>query len=75
MLYLTRALGEGVLIGTDIRVVVEAIYAPGTDGNMKFKVGIKAPEGVKILREELVHKPPTRAGATKQRPAKIKLTR
>jgi carbon storage regulator len=59
MLVLTREAGQepynSILIGPDIRVII--IQARGT----KVRVGIEAPESVKIMREELV--PPDRDGA------------
>ena len=53
MLVLTRKTRESILIGHDIRVTIDRI-----DGQ-RVRIGIEAPEGVKILREELavVEKP------------------
>jgi carbon storage regulator len=53
MLVLTRKTREAILIGHDIRVTIDRI-----DGQ-RVRIGIEAPEGVKILREELtvVEKP------------------
>ena len=48
MLVLTRKTREAILIGHDIRVTIDRI-----DGQ-RVRIGIEAPEGVKILREELV---------------------
>lgn len=50
MLVLTRRLGEGIIIGNNIRVVVVDIK-----GN-QIKIGIKAPEHITIYREELHNK-------------------
>ncbi|MGH2390431.1 MAG: carbon storage regulator [Chloroflexota bacterium] len=47
MLVLSRKIGQGLRIGADIRVVVVAI-----DGQFA-RIGIEAPAGCKILREEL----------------------
>jgi carbon storage regulator len=47
MLVLTRKTRESILIGHDIRVTIDRI-----DGQ-RVRIGIEAPEGVKILREEL----------------------
>jgi carbon storage regulator len=53
MLVLSRRHREAILIGSDIRIVVERI-----DGQ-KVRIGIEAPKETKILREELegVEKP------------------
>lgn len=48
MLVLSRNLGQKILIGTDI----EVIYLGFNQGG-QIKLGISAPKGVKILREEL----------------------
>lgn len=48
MLVLTRRSGETILIGDDIEITVLAV-----DGN-QVRVGIEAPEDVKILRGELL---------------------
>ena len=53
MLILTRRIGEQLLIGNDIKVVVLSIK-----GN-QIRIGIDAPDDVKIMREELLD-PPTR---------------
>jgi carbon storage regulator len=47
MLVLTRKLGEKILIGDDITITVVDI------GRSRVKLGIEAPAGHKILREEL----------------------
>ena len=52
MLILTRRIGEQLLIGNDIKVVVLSIK-----GN-QIRIGIDAPDDVKIMREELLD-PPT----------------
>lgn len=53
MLILTRKVREAVLIGHDIKVVIDSV-----DGQ-RVRIGIEAPKDVKILREELepVEKP------------------
>jgi carbon storage regulator len=48
MLVLTRKLSQQVLIGSDIAITVVKI-----EGN-HVRLGIDAPQGVPILREELV---------------------
>lgn len=49
MLVLSRKVGQSLRIGADIRVVVVAV-----DGQFA-RIGIEAPTGCKILREELWH--------------------
>lgn len=53
MLILTRKVREAILIGHDIKVVIDSV-----DGQ-RVRIGIEAPKDVKILREELepVEKP------------------
>lgn len=48
MLVLTRKLGEKILIGEDIAVTVLDVRGDGV------RIGIDAPRGVKIQREEVV---------------------
>lgn len=48
MLVLTRRIGETILIGQDIEVVVLEAYGS------QVRLGIEAPREVTILREELV---------------------
>ena len=48
MLVLTRRSGETILIGDDIEITILAV-----DGS-QIRVGIDAPEDVKILRGELL---------------------
>ena len=48
MLILTRTLGEAVNIGDDIEIRVLAVKG------RQARIGITAPDGVNILREELV---------------------
>jgi carbon storage regulator CsrA len=52
MLVLTRGIGEAIMIGKDIRVVLVSI-----EGNW-CKIGIDAPPSTVILRTELVGKEP-----------------
>jgi carbon storage regulator len=47
MLVLTRKLGEQILVGKDITITVLAIQ-----GN-RIRLGVKAPEGVPVVRTEL----------------------
>lgn len=47
MLVLTRRVGEGIVIGTDVRVVVNEIR---TD---KVRVGVDAPASMPVHREEI----------------------
>ena len=48
MLVLTRRTGETILIGDDIEITILAV-----DGS-QVRVGVDAPEDVKILRGELL---------------------
>ncbi len=50
MLVLTRKLGEAIVIGEDIKFRVLGIR--GT----QIKIGVEAPEGVSVYREELYEK-------------------
>ncbi|MCG3110442.1 MAG: carbon storage regulator CsrA [Candidatus Manganitrophus sp.] len=50
MLVLTRKSGEGIIIGDQIRVVVIEVH-----GN-QVRLGIEAPAGIKIYREEVLAK-------------------
>jgi carbon storage regulator len=47
MLILTRKLGESIMIGDDIKVMILS------DQRGQVKVGIEAPEDVDIWREEI----------------------
>lgn len=64
MLILTRGLGEAIWIGKDIRIVVQAFNAPRPTGGggMTIKIGIEAPDELRILREELLDKTPLDRG-------------
>lgn len=53
MLILTRRPGETILIDDDIEVMVLAV------NNNQIRLGIKAPEEVPIVREELLLRDPT----------------
>jgi carbon storage regulator CsrA len=53
MLVLTRRAGESIRIGDDVLVTVVQV-APG-----KVRIGIEAPSGCVILREELIGREPT----------------
>lgn len=48
MLVLRRKVGESVIIGGDIRVMVLAVEGE------RVKIGFQAPDGVSIVREELL---------------------
>ncbi len=50
MLVLTRRLGEGLIIGDNIKITVEKI------SKGQIKIGIEAPKDVGIAREEVVKK-------------------
>jgi len=50
MLILTRAVGETITIGHNIRVTILSIK--GT----QVRIGIEAPDDVRVLREEIVDK-------------------
>jgi carbon storage regulator len=52
MLVLTRKAGESVIIGNGIRVTVLVTHG------QRVRLGIVAPEGVAILREELCREVP-----------------
>ncbi len=47
MLVLTRKVGEGVVIGDDIKITVVEIKGGGV------RIGIEAPESIKIHRQEV----------------------
>jgi len=49
MLILARRADEAILVGDDIRIVICKV---GQNGSVR--VGVEAPNGLKILREELV---------------------
>lgn len=51
MLVLGRKPTEAICIGDDVKVVVVAIF------NNRVRLGIQAPDGTVILRDELVRKP------------------
>ncbi len=48
MLVLTRRLGEGLIIGDDIKITIEKI------NKSQIKLGIEAPKDVVVCREEVV---------------------
>jgi carbon storage regulator len=58
MLVLTRKAGESVISGNGIRVTVLATHG------QRVRLGIVAPEGVVILREELCLEVPNQYTAT-----------
>lgn len=47
MLVLSRKVGERILIGTDVEIVLVSIEGP------RVKVGVSAPRCLKVLRGEL----------------------
>jgi carbon storage regulator len=49
MLILTRQIGEKILIGDDITIVVT-----GLSGGLQVRLGIDAPRDVLVIREELL---------------------
>ncbi len=51
MLVLTRNLGDGVIIGEDVRVKIRSIKGK------QVKLGIEAPPRVRVLRQELIEAP------------------
>ena len=51
MLVLSRKVGEEVVIGDNIRVIVVAVH-----GN-QIRLGFQAPEHVTIFREEVLREP------------------
>jgi carbon storage regulator len=57
MLVLARRVGEEIVIGGDIRVTVLEVR-----GN-QVRLGIVAPQDVRVLREELTHRPSQLADA------------
>jgi carbon storage regulator CsrA len=61
MLVLTRRINERIQIGKDITVTILRVQG------RVVKVGIEAPEGVQVLRTELLERP--RAAAPSNRPA------
>ena len=61
MLVLSRKMGEKILIGDQISVAVVRI-APGV-----VRIGIEAPPGVPIVREELKTQAPAATGTQQAR--------
>ena len=65
MLVLTRKLSQQIMVGRDIRITVVKVE------RNQVRLGIDAPQGVAILREELVERRAERpggAGAVVDRP-------
>lgn len=52
MLSLTRKEGQSIKIGDEITIHISQL------GNSKVRIGIDAPDGVEILRSELLDSPP-----------------
>ncbi len=61
MLVLSRRVGESLLIGDSIRVIVTEVNANGT-----IKLGIEAPQDTLILRKELIDQSKRAADRTPQ---------
>jgi carbon storage regulator len=61
MLVLSRKLSQQIVIGSDISITVVKI-----DGN-QVRLGIEAPRGVSILRDELVGRQNTREATAADR--------
>lgn len=53
MLILTRRPGEAILIGDDIKIHLISMHFN------QARIGIEAPDNVKILREEILDRYPT----------------
>lgn len=51
MLVLTRKVNEAIIVGND--VVVRVLEVKGTGPKASVKLGIEAPRGTRILREEV----------------------
>lgn len=49
MLVLSRRIGECILIGDDIKIMLVDTTGPGT-----ARIGVSAPRDVRVVREELV---------------------
>lgn len=58
MLILSRQANESLCIGDDIRIVVFNV-----DGSGRIKIGVEAPDHVRIVREEILHSPPAEKSA------------
>ncbi len=56
MLILTRNAGEAVMIGSDVCVTVLGVKG------RQVRLGIKAPDNVRVLRDELLDDQPTDDG-------------
>jgi len=63
MLVLTRRPGEAILVGEHIRIVFVGLQ------HGQGKIGIEAPRGVRILREELEPYVENERGGPDERPA------
>jgi carbon storage regulator len=63
MLVLSRKIGEKILIGDQVSVTIVRI-APGV-----VRIGIDAPPGMAIVREELKTQDPATAGVRQSRAA------
>ena len=57
MLILTRRPGESIFIGRDIKItILPANFDCGGFSYKQIKVGIEAPENIKIIRDELLER-------------------
>lgn len=65
MLVLTRKIGESILIGDDIAVSVMGLIKG------RVRIGINAPEDVKILREEIQNQHPRLSTDSVEKPVQI----
>lgn len=52
MLVLNRKVNERIKVGNDIEIVILSVHG------QRVAIGIKAPENVTILREELINESP-----------------
>ncbi|MCA9151076.1 MAG: carbon storage regulator [Planctomycetales bacterium] len=52
MLVLSRKVGERIVVANDIRITVVRISGGGV------RIGIEAPDGTPVVREELLNAPP-----------------
>ncbi len=52
MLVLTRRVGQSIVIGDSIEVVISQVKGAGTQAQVR--VAISAPQGVRVLRKEVL---------------------
>lgn len=65
MLVLSRKLDEKIVVGNDIRITIVGIR-----GN-QVRIGIEAPDSVKVFREELLDRQPIPGGLLEQATAAV----